>query len=28
LLHCPEHLRAHQELYRAVGPDAHVIQSS
>jgi hypothetical protein len=25
LVHCPEHLRARQELYRAAGPDAHVL---
>jgi hypothetical protein len=25
LLHCPEHLRARQELYRAAGPDVYVL---
>jgi hypothetical protein len=25
LLHCPEHLRARQELYRAAGPDVYIL---
>jgi hypothetical protein len=25
LLHCPEHLRAHQVLYSAAGPDTHIL---